>query len=138
MKLKFYLLAISVLLPLCALGTFYYTYDSAGNLAKRSTKKSILPPFTKGNASTLSLLGDELKISAFPNPTEGPVKITVQNLGEDQSMDVFLYDMNGSLIKKLAFQSAVFDFDLSGQAAGIYLLRVVTFSGEGNIKLIRK
>lgn len=79
---------------------------------------------TTSNHSTQQLNGDH-KITVYPNPTKGELKIDITNLcGENQGM-IMLTDIQGRIIYKNENLNQSSILDLSSQASGNYLLKVM-------------
>ena len=67
---------------------------------------------------------DDNAIAIYPNPTNGAISIEAECL---QRIEV--YNIIGQLIEKRQVDGDMFDYDLSGHEAGIYLIRIETADG---------
>lgn len=85
--------------------------------------------YSNGNAIALRLLLDEavsineeelLNVSVYPNPTKGLVNIT---MGEAGKYDVEVLNLLGERIHSTNFNNNTV-LDLSGNAAGVYMVRI--------------
>jgi len=71
-----------------------------------------------------------------PNPTQGLVVVKME-LNTAEAVNLQMYDINGRVIKNMVSGKTTadsFEFDMSNQAAGIYLLRIQI----GNNSLVRR
>jgi hypothetical protein len=109
--------------------TVTYAYDAAGN---RTARVVTLPAVAKSPAATQSskattALDDmvaEKKIVIYPNPTKGIVKVEITGYTDDTKASFRLMSMSGQIIITRTADSSSQTFDLSSQAAGIYLLQI--------------
>ena len=62
--------------------------------------------------------------AVYPNPTKGLVKIEAENI-----KNVSVYNSLGQIIFENAANSDVFEYDFSGQEAGVYFIKVETING---------
>ena len=70
----------------------------------------------------------QLKFKAFPNPTTGPLTLKLPK-GEG---DVFVYDLNGKLLRRLEVTGRKQTLNLEGLAAGTYALRYLLDDAQGS------
>jgi len=84
---------------------------------------------------------EKYQISAYPNPTEGKVLITIYSLIESE-VELKLTNMSGQNLKtenKMLEKSVnVFEFNLSEYSKGIYLMNVKDESSVQNISISKK
>lgn len=81
-------------------------------------------------------IGKGIGLSAFPNPTNGQVRISLENPEKD--VEIILRDAQGRTISsKWLNQLKSENINIEG-AAGIYYLYVETPNGKGIIKLIKE
>jgi hypothetical protein len=120
-----------------------YKYDLAGNRTHRniiylnSSKKSSQANDPKKTEEFVDML-DDLKITIWPNPTEG--KLFVALHGMDASLGSYLtvYNMGGVPIRKYKDLDGETEIDLTGDPPGMY---VIVISANGKIsqwKVIKK
>lgn len=99
-----------------------YTYDAAGNRTKREL---VMGTFRK--AADTSAVSDYLgaeKFSIAPNPTTGVVRVEMANKELEEEREYSLLNLSGLLITTKTSKDPSQSFDLSGQPAGIYLIRI--------------
>lgn len=77
---------------------------------------------------------DELEtLEIAPNPTQGLVKVTME-LNTAEIINLQMYDITGKVINNMTSDKTIadaFEFDLSNQAAGVYILRIQV--GQNNL-----
>lgn len=130
-------------------GTVSFNYDENGNRTARtiSFAKSRGGSDTQGDPNAelatpmLASATDELaglRLTLYPNPTEGRFSVGVGNAVEGTRLQAVLYTSAGTVVSCQALSGERIDFDLSGHAAGIYVLRIEA-GGEARIwKVIKK
>ncbi len=130
-------------------GTVSFNYDENGNRTARtiSFAKSRGGSDTQGDPNAelatpmLASATDELaglRLTLYPNPTEGRFSVGVGNAIEGTRLQAVLYTSAGTVVSCQALSGERIDFDLSGHAAGIYVLRIEA-GGEARIwKVIKK
>lgn len=79
------------------------------------------------NLTTEDFIKDETKIRVFPNPSNGKVNIVYQKDEEVQSAKVF--NVSGLLVKEVHNKK---DLDLGDLKKGVYLLQVISKSGNSS------
>ena len=132
-----------------------YTYDAAGNIEKREVILVTIPSKSgstsketgkeKNNAggtsmtkSTVSGKGEtnvaaaeipdffpEKKITVYPNPTRGMLRIDITGYDIPQDARIYIFNVQGAMIRQLTGVSATNELDISEQPAGAYIMRVV-------------
>jgi uncharacterized delta-60 repeat protein len=84
------------------------------------------------NPSETSLaLSNKDVITTYPNPNSGQFKLLLQNF-QSPKAEVSIFDAKGTLIQKRSLnltQNTIADFDIKGQAPGLYLIKVVSSAG---------
>jgi hypothetical protein len=121
---------------------FTFTYDAAGNLTQRIYEVNMqASQARKGNpskdSSNVVALSDRLKVTIFPNPTKGELKIQVSGVENNVEVDLALYNPNGQVMLRRKGQQGLSEMDLSGYADGWYLLKVQSGVTVLNFKIIK-
>ena len=131
---------ICILLLLAAMNisaqSVTYTYDNAGNRIERIVtllKSSAAPE----EVTALSDLIAKKAVSIYPNPTQGILTVEIKGYTNEVQADFRLADMAGRTIISKKAASGYQTFDLSRQAAGIYLLQI-RINGESTVWKIVK
>lgn len=95
-----------------------------------STYSFTMPPFevvvmaTFKNSGTSVGENNSVEVAVYPNPTNGLVKIEAESIKH-----VSISNMLGQVVFNGKVDGGVFEYDFSGQKAGIYLVRIETTSG---------
>ena len=117
-------------------GIYTITYrvtDPSGNTSNEFTRMVYFTYWPKCNNSTVSV--DDVKsveerVSVYPNPSNGIVNVDLQGaLAQTATLEV--YNAMGQLVisKNYNEVSGKFDVDLSGNAAGVYTIKLIA-NGE--------
>ena len=125
--------------------TVKYTYDHAGNRVSRE-KVINMSMLKSGGGETgtaeIPVFEDvlsELKITIYPNPTKGMLKVDIS--GGDIPVDakVFIYSFSGALIRQLNGISESNTVDISQQPPGVYIMRISFGNGhDSSWKIIKE
>lgn len=118
-----------------------YEYDDSGNRTKRSTiflnQSDNHKSGKVAEDSVFSSLGD-LKVTFFPNPTDGELGVNVEGLNTDLRSALYVYSIGGVLILKLPRVEAVNTIDLSNQPQGTYIVVIEANNSKGRWKVIKQ
>ncbi len=134
---RFRVLFVAVLLPLmCQAQQVSYSYDSAGNRVSRQTGNGSQAPLR----SSVDQKQTDLKItiSVGPNPTTGPLEISLSRFGENDACHLTLSNTAGQVLIDRSVTSVLTTLDLSSYAYGFYLLRVELNGEITTYKIIKK
>lgn len=117
-----------------------YRYDAAGNRISRtiviSSRAAEQPEEEQPVIYSEKFSDIQLKI--YPNPTDGRLKVELYNLPEGQTAQIWLYAMSGQLITSFKEVRSTVNVDISGQPAGIYLMKIVAGEYQTEWKIIKK
>jgi hypothetical protein len=83
-----------------------------------------------------SVTGSELTI--YPNPSDGEIKITVNNYKQYSNEQIKVMDMTGKIIEKRKVEGTNTILDLSNLKSGIYLIQVGSLKNRVTEKIILK
>jgi hypothetical protein len=125
---------------------FHYTYDNNGNRIQREYI-IICPLCEKKNHDTTKTktdsikkytanLGDQ-KITVYPNPTTGILKIDITNLTSNNKGTILLADMKGRMIYEDYTISSTNIINLLNISKGYYALKV-SLNGKNKEWMIMK
>lgn len=116
-------------------------YDAAGN---RLTSEKIII-FTRGsvngNAPEEKMFQDSLastKITIYPNPTEGDLKIDIAGVSDFESSGLILYDMAGKVVKNITQLSESNELDITDYANGMYIMVIKINEESTTWKIVKK
>ena len=107
---------------------YIYEYDNNGNRVKSYFHSDVVGATTK--SAILDTIYQEEKmilpneVNFYPNPTTGLVKVSIQGFEEDLVWNAQIYSASGKLIYNDRITTPMFQFDLSIQEAGVYILRI--------------
>ena len=118
-----------------------YTYDASGNRVSREkviNMRSMLKSSVGGDnensetdvpAAEIPIYEDvlsDMKITIYPNPTKGLLRVDITGGEITKDARIYLYNMQGMLIRQMTGISATNNLDISSQPAGIYILHIMT------------
>lgn len=111
--------------------TVHFSYDANGNRTTRYLTFQKVEENGKSAeadnealASASDLIGTS-QVSLYPNPTYGKFTVAMKEMG-DVCIHATLTTTTGTVIQQGKLTSLQSTFDLSGQPAGVYLLRLNT------------
>jgi len=110
--------------------TVKYAYDASGNRIKREIllTKSAVATTTEPEVFTDQVV--ERKVKIYPNPTQGQLKVEVENTEGIKNCTITITAMNtGKLITKKKATLPITDIDISNQPFGIYIM-LIEIDGE--------
>jgi hypothetical protein len=106
-----------------------YAYDDAGNRISRQPKIVIQSSSNQlrsaADTETFEEILSELKISIYPNPTHGVLKIDISGGEIPENAQIYLYTITGRLIGEWENLSTSNIIDISSQSTGNYLMKIV-------------
>jgi hypothetical protein len=120
-----------------------YEYDLAGNRTHRriiylnSSKKSSKANDPKKTEEFVDML-DDLKITIWPNPTEGKLFVALQGVDPSFGSYLTVYNMGGAPVRNYKDLDGETEIDLTGDPPGMY---IIVISANGKIsqwKVIKK
>lgn len=80
--------------------------------------------------------GEGERISIYPNPTRGKITLSEEDFQSEQSKTVQLLSLRGELLSECVFSGPQILLDLSSQAPGVYLLRLITGESVSNRRIL--
>ena len=119
-------------------GTVSFNYDANGNRILRQIEIG----GGRGEAATATIGAMEshepLEVTLYPNPTEGRFSVGVASAESSERVRATVTTVTGEVLCDKTVADQTTEFDLTGQPAGIYLLRL-TVRGESQVwKVIKK
>ena len=116
-------------------------YDSAGN--RLTSEKVII--FTRGSvngsAPEEKMYQDSLastRITIYPNPTEGDLRIDIAGVTDFESSGLMLYDMAGKVVCNITELSESNELDITSYANGMYIMVIKIKEESTTWKIIKK
>jgi len=111
-------LLILVAINLQAVDHYFY-YDGAGNREERTQIKRL-----KVVAQPKDEVLGEHKITVYPNPTYGPLKIDITNLTEEITAEIEVLSLSGEMLFEFKDIVGITNIDMSKQVNGVYLINI--------------
>lgn len=116
---------------LSAQRNFSYEYDDAGN---RITRTLINPKKAIPQEDVLS----DKKITVYPNPTTGVLRLELEGLETSDNTKIKIYDLQGAEVYfKEDFGNSL-QIDLTNQVNGVYLLDIYIGDKRSYWKIIKE
>ena len=119
-----------------------YTYDSAGNRLTRQKEIVIQTRGAlsddEGEPSTYEEKLSETKVTIYPNPTRGILKIDISGVEKFENARISLYDLTGKLLQQWAGISQSNEIDLSERTPGMYIMQVAYNGKISSWKIIKE
>lgn len=118
-----------------------YTYDNAGN---RLTRQKEIVVQTRGALSDEeepSVYEEELsetKVTIYPNPTRGMLKVDISGVEKFENAQISLYDLTGKLLQQWGGISQSNAIDLSERTPGMYIMQVAYNGKISSWKIIKE
>lgn len=118
-----------------------YTYDNAGN---RLTRQKEIVVQTRGaliDEEEPSVYEEELsetKVTIYPNPTRGMLKVDISGVEKFENARISLYDLTGKLLQQWAGISQSNEIDLSERTPGMYIMQVAYNGKISSWKIIKE
>jgi hypothetical protein len=155
MKEKYSFLIVAILLLLIcnfqSFGmsdtTFVFTYDDSGNRTERvididltkSAEIQASSSFSEEDTNEDILIEVELAnldIRIYPNPTKGILKVEIPGIG-DIKPTLTVYNMQGKQLINKTVSKQICTINLSGQPAGMYIMKIVNGQESLDWKIIK-
>ena len=140
-KTFFTTLALLICFSAFGQGNLTFLYDNAGNCYRKYQTVVMNSP-AKPNAESeeaqpqTDIIG-EMKVTVFPNPTEGLLQVVIDG-GNEQSFRFVLLDLNGKVLQNFTSHSAINEVNLSGYATGNYILKLQSGDRQSVWQIIKK
>ena len=116
-------------------------YDSAGN--RLTSEKVII--FTRGSVNGSvpeeKMYQDSLastRITIYPNPTEGDLRIDIAGVTDFESSGLILYDMAGKVVCNITELSESNELDITSYANGMYIMVIKIKEESTTWKIVKK
>ncbi len=111
-------------------GTVSFSYDANGNRIARTFSFQSGDGQGRGGSAAAPLLASAtdtlsgLELALYPNPTDGQFSVGVGNADGGTRLEAVLYAPTGAVVSRKTLSGESIGFDLSGHAAGVYVLRI--------------
>ena len=124
--------------------TVIFGYDANGNRTMRSLQFKKTEENGKSVEDESDFLSEAtdvfgaMEVGLFPNPTSGRFMVSVSQNESGTPLHIILSTSTGAVILDKTLSGTMEDIDISGQPAGIYILRLNT-SNESHVwKVVKK
>lgn len=118
-----------------------YTYDSAGNRKKRQKEIVVQTRGALSDGEEPSVYEEELsetKVTIYPNPTKGMLKVDISGIQKFEESRISLYDLTGKLLQQWAGISQSNAIDLSDRTPGMYIMQIAYNGKVSTWKIIKE
>jgi hypothetical protein len=117
-----------------------FVYDEAGNRISRTIVFNTTSGQLRSDDETTNYIEvlPETILHIYPNPTEGLLRINMENLPDGETVQITVFDASGQMLLKKEHQPAITEINLSSYPAGIYLLKIQTGDKSTEWKIIKK
>lgn len=120
-----------------------FAYDADGNRVSRTItlgddREDRGPSSDTTEVTHYTDLIEESEISIYPNPTSGRVFVGMTSAPGDMTFTATLFSPLGVLICRKEIESVPTEFDLSGMAAGTYVLELRCGAETRTWKIIKR
>ena len=119
-----------------------YTYDSAGNRLTRQKEIVIQTRGAlsddEGEPSTYEEKLSETKVTIYPNPTRGILKIDISGVEKFENARISLYDLTGTLLQQWGSISQSNMVDISDRTPGMYIMQIVYNGNTSSWKIVKE
>lgn len=118
-----------------------FTYDAAGN---RKTREIVLGKSSAAISDSTSIiepvseLMDEMKITIYPNPTQGKLSVEITNMPQDAAGEITIHDIEGKLMQKMKDLKTLSKLDLSTYPTGMFILSIRIGQKVSEWKIIKE
>ena len=80
----------------------------------------------------------ETKVTIYPNPTKGVLKVDISGVEKFENAQISLYDLTGKLLQQWAGISQSNTIDLSERTPGMYIMQIVYNGNASSWKIIKE
>ena len=123
-----------------------YEYDAAGNRLGRTiimsnrarSNNDMQESEPAPTASYVDVIDGQTTVTIYPNPTQGLLKIDIDNMPENNQSSIRIYDINGKMLLLKSNVENSTEIDLSSQSSGVYLLKINLSGKTTTWKIIKQ
>lgn len=115
-----------------------YTYDAAGNMIDRQyvCNNSVVAAKKTNLSIQKAVITPQAVDVLYPNPTTG--RFTLRMIKPLKNARIIIMDMQGRMIHQRNANGNMLQFDLSREAAGMYILRIQDEGETFTAKVIKQ
>ncbi|MDR0506375.1 MAG: T9SS type A sorting domain-containing protein [Dysgonamonadaceae bacterium] len=118
-----------------------FGYDAAGNRISRTiviTQQNQVSAPPQEETDIYSEMLTHIEIRIYPNPTEGLLKVEINNLPENETAIIALYNLSGQAIVVRRGVSGYSEIDISSQPQGAYVMKIAAGEEHTEWKIIKR
>lgn len=142
MFLLFAVLSVWASIDVSAQNKIKYTYDNTGNRLTRQKEIVIQARGLLGDGEDEpSVYEEELsetKVTIYPNPTRGMLKVDVSGVETFENAQISLYDLTGKLLQQWSGISQSNEIDISARTPGMYIMQIAYNGKVSSWKIIKE
>lgn len=141
-----------ILLATCTMSfaQVFYEYDATGNRTSRtivlkksgklqpSGQENLLKEEEQASLSHEETLQEGQKITIYPNPTKGLLKIDISNVAPGTGLSIKVFDISGKMVAQQDNPGLPAEVDLSSRPTGVYVLRLFVGDRVSEWKVVRE
>lgn len=122
---------------------FNFAYDAAGNQTQRTYLVMLRSAKINVNnsavdSSNIIVQAEKIKVTIYPNPTRGELKIDINGIDGSTSVDLRLFNPTGQLLWKQKAKRGLTIIDMRDFPSGWYLLHVLKEDEKLNFKIVKE
>lgn len=117
-----------------------YTYDDGGNRLSRK-QEIVVKTRSAVNEEEPSIYEEKLaetKVTIYPNPTRGMLKIDISGVKVFENAAISLYDLTGTLLQRWENITQSNAVDISDRNLGVYIMQVTYNGNTSSWKIIKE
>ena len=80
----------------------------------------------------------ETKVTIYPNPTRGMLKVDISGVEKFENARISLYDLTGTLMQQWGSISQSNAVDISDRTPGMYIMQIVYNGNTSSWKIIKE
>ena len=92
----------------------------------------------EGGPSTYEEKLSETKVTIYPNPTRGILKIDISGVEKFENARISLYDLTGTLLQQWGSISQSNMVDISDRTPGMYIMQIVYNGNTSSWKIVKE
>lgn len=138
-KLIIFNLFIIISVRIHSQSSINFSYDAAGNRISRTIVVTRASEQSKLQEPSLKNDFEKARVTIYPNPTKGIISISIYGGNEElKNSSLALYSISGALITSNRISDRTVTIDISGEAKGMYILKLILDGQTSEWKVIKE